>query len=157
MRRFSRRLPQPLWPSVQVPSFKAILMAVVKYLEQPEVFIGDAHAQLVKVASSLFGLSPPRQMAMPWLAHSLRQTCGVDGDVLQTLFTGLLLVVRAGIRSRHKPAELKQDLEEVRSHATWNRHALCSLHARVCVCTLAGAKDARRVVCTSRQCHSGPP
>lgn len=31
---------------------------------------------------------------------------------MRTLFAGLLLVFRAGVRSRHKAAEMKQDLEQ---------------------------------------------
>jgi hypothetical protein len=36
----------------------------------------------------------------------------LEPDVLATLFTGLLLVFRAGVRSRHKAAEMKQDVEQ---------------------------------------------
>lgn len=86
----------------------------------------------------------------------------MDGDALQTLFTGLLLVVRAGIRSRHKPNELKQDLEEVLPTLTRARtytHFPCpALFLFVVLIVLSmgvvGTEDACGAVSVARECDS---
>lgn len=75
-----------LMPVATAP-FKVVLGAVCTYLEHPERFGASSHAQLLAAAAPL------------------------DAPAVQRLFTGLLLVVRAGLRSRHKPAEMQQDLE----------------------------------------------
>lgn len=76
-----------LWPSVTPAAFKTVLTAVVAYLEHPEKFTPETHGQLLRASA-------------------------MEPEPLQKLFTGLLLVFRAGVRSRHKAPELKKDLEE---------------------------------------------